>query len=137
VNDESRLRVQLGDVREGLLAVHKALLAVARTEYEREHGPVASPGALLQLLVHDAAFVWLHPVSELAARADELLEEADLPVAEVSALARTAAEILTPDEAGAGFAKRYFDALQASPDVVLAHAGARRAVKALGAQFEA
>jgi len=124
-------RAQLTALREGLLAVHKALLAIARAEYEGEHGPVAGPGALLQLLIHDEAFAWLHPVSELAARADELLEEDAIPEAEVSAIARAAGELLTPDEAGTGFPRRYFDALQGSPEVVMAHAGARRAVDAL------
>lgn len=124
-------RAQLTALREGLLAVHKALLAIARAEYEGEHGPVAGPGALLQLLIHDEAFAWLHPVSELAARADELLEQDAIPEAEVAAIARAAGELLTPDEAGTGFANRYFDALQGSPEVVMAHAGARRAVDAL------
>jgi hypothetical protein len=118
-------------LREGLLAVHKALLAVARADYEREHDPVPSPGALLQLLIHDEAFAWLHPVSELAARADELAEEEEIPDAEVAAVARVAGELLRPDENGTGFGKRYFDALQTSPDVVLAHAEARRAIEAL------
>lgn len=119
---------RLTALREGLLAVHKALLAIARAEYEREHGPVGGPGALLQLLVRDEAFAWLHPLSELAARADELLEEAEVPVAELSAMARAASDLLSPDEGGAGFGKRYFDALQASPDVVMAHVEARRAI---------
>jgi hypothetical protein len=114
-----------------LLAVHKALLTIAREEYEREHGTVPGPGALLQLLVHDEAFAWLHPVSELAARADELLEEPELPDAELSAIGRAAAELLTADEGGTGFGRKYFEALQSSPDVVLAHAGARRAISAL------
>ncbi len=122
---------QLTALREALLAVHKALLAIARAEYEGEHGPVAGPGALLQLLIHDEAFAWLHPISELAARADELLEEEPIPEAEVSAIARAAGELLTPDETGTGFPKRYFDALQSSPEVVMAHASARRAVDAL------
>jgi hypothetical protein len=131
VTDDRHDRARLGDLREALLAVHKALLAIARADYERDHGPVAGPGALLQLLVRDEAFAWLHPVSELAARADELQEEAELPAAEVSAIARTAAQLLSPDEASTGFARRYFEALQASPDAVLAHAGAKRAIAAL------
>jgi hypothetical protein len=131
VTDDRQARARLEGVREGLLAVHKALLAIARADYEGEHGPVAGPGALLQLLIRDEAFAWLHPVSELAARADELLDEPEIPAAELAAIARTASELLTPDEAGAGFAKRYFDALQGSPDVVMAHASARRAIDAL------
>jgi hypothetical protein len=137
VTDEERARGRLAEVREGLLAVHKALLTIARDDYELEHGPVGGPGRLLQLLVHDEAFAWLHPVSELAARADELLEEEVIPPAELTAIAQAAAELLTPDEGGTGFAKRYFDALQASPDVVMAHAAARRAVQALAVRSEA
>jgi hypothetical protein len=125
---------RLTALREGLLAVHKTLLAIARADYESEHGPVAGPGALLQLLIHDQAFAWLHPVSELAARADEMLEEEELPDADIAAIARAASELLTPDEGGTGFAKKYFDALQSSPEVVMAHAGARRAVEALRPQ---
>jgi hypothetical protein len=133
VSGDERARALLDDVREGLLGVHKALLAIARDEYESVHGPIAGPGALLQLLIGDEAFAWLHPVSELAARADELLEEPAIPAAELSAMARAAAELLAPDEAGSGFAKRYFDAIQASPDVAMAHAQARRAITASAA----
>lgn len=128
---QDREHALLEAVREGLLGVHKALLAIARSEYEAEHGPIAGPGALLQLLIGDEAFAWLHPVSELAARADELVEEPTIPPAELSAIARAAAGLLAPDEAGAGFAKRYFDAIQSSPDVAMAHAAARRAITAL------
>ncbi|HEX8795718.1 MAG TPA: hypothetical protein VF765_32435 [Polyangiaceae bacterium] len=126
-------RAQLEALREGLLGVHKALLAIARAEYEGANGPIAGPGALLQLLIGDEAFAWLHPVSELAARADELMEEPAIAAAELSAIARTAATLLAPDEAGSGFAKRYFDAIQASPDVAMAHAEARRAIAAMSA----
>lgn len=122
---------RLEAVREALLAVHKSLLVIARAEYEKEHGPIANPGALLQLLIKDDSFAWLHPVSELASRADELSEEKEVPAAELDALAKTLGELLTPNENGAGFAKKYFDAIQSSPDVALAHAAARRAVGAL------
>ncbi|HTQ42416.1 MAG TPA: hypothetical protein VMI75_06625 [Polyangiaceae bacterium] len=133
MTDHERARALLEDVREGLLGVHKALLAIARAEYEGLHGPIASPGTLLQLLIGDEAFAWLHPVSELAARADELVEEPELPDEELTAIARTAGDLLAPDEVGSGFAKRYFDAIQSSPDVAMAHAQARRAITALSA----
>jgi hypothetical protein len=122
---------RLEALRDGLLAVHKTLLGIARADYEKTHGPVAGPGALLHLLINDAAFAWLHPVSELAARSDELLEEEEIPDAELVAIARTAAELLTPNEDGTGFAKKYFDAIQSEPDVVIAHVSARRAIAAL------
>jgi hypothetical protein len=130
-DDQRSTRAGLEALREGLLGVHKALLAIARAEYEGEHGPIATPGTLLQLLIHDESFAWLHPVSELASRADELAEEESLPGAEVAAVARTAEGLLAPDENGTGFARRYFEALQSSPEVVMAHAEARLAVGAL------
>jgi hypothetical protein len=133
VSDHQRTIGRLEALREGLLAVHKALLDVARADYEGLNGPVGSPGALLQLLIHDDAFAWLHPISELAARADELLDEDEVPAAEASAIARAARELLAPDESGQGFPKRYFDAIQSRPDVVMAHAQARRAIDAFGA----
>jgi hypothetical protein len=131
VADRQTIIARLEGLREGLLAVHKALLDLARAEYEGLHGPVAGPGALLQLLIQDEAFAWLHPISGLAARADELLEEPEIPVLEAAAVARAARELLAPDENGQGFPKRYFDALQSAPHVVLAHAQARRAIDAL------
>ena len=125
-------RAGLTALREGLLGVHKALLAIARADYEREHEAVDSPAALLQLLIHHESFAWLHPVSELAARADELAEEDPIPAAEVAAIVRVAVDLLRPDEGGTGFSRKYFDALQGSPDVVMAHAEARRVIDAFG-----
>ena len=43
-----------------------------------------------------------------------------------------AQELLTPNEAGRGFEKRYFEALQRDPDVVLAHGKTRKLVESLG-----
>jgi len=40
--------------------------------------------------------------------------------------------LLTPNEAGQGFEKRYFEALQRDPDVVLAHGKTRKLVESLG-----
>jgi type IV secretory pathway protease TraF len=41
-------------------------------------------------------------------------------------------ELLAPNETGTGFAKRYFEALQRDPDVVLAHARMRKILSSLG-----
>ena len=43
-----------------------------------------------------------------------------------------ARELLAPNETGTGFAKRYFEALQRDPDVVLAHARMRKVLSSLG-----
>ncbi|MDR4466085.1 MAG: hypothetical protein MRJ66_17665 [Nitrospira sp.] len=109
-----------------LLRLHKALLDDERVAYERVHGRIPSNGAFLQLALNDAWFAWLRPLSQLMAKLDELSEE-DEPstrgkCAEVLASVRA---LLTPTEVGEGFGWQYHDALQRSPDVVLAHAAVR------------
>ena len=56
-----------------LKVLHRALLAAAQVAFEVEHGPVGGALQLLHLLVHDPAFAWLRPISELTADLDSLL----------------------------------------------------------------
>ncbi len=119
-------RTHLDNVSRALLRLHKALLDGERVSYERVHGRIPSNGAFFQLVLGDAWFAWLRPLSHLMARFDELCEEDEASsraeIAEVIASART---LLTPSEDGEGFARHYYDALQREPDVVLAHAATR------------
>ena len=113
---------------QALLRLHKALLDDERVSYERVHGRIPSNGAFLQLVLGDAWFAWLRPLSQLMARLDELGEEDESPGGQDTAtLIASVRTLLTPSEEGTGFGKHYYDALQREPDVVLAHA----AVKAL------
>src|SRR6476469_1364077 len=66
----------LSQVRRTLLDLHKALIERERAIYEKTHGAV-SAGEMLQLLIRDAAFSWLHPISELIVRVDELISNAN------------------------------------------------------------
>ena len=63
---------RLIDLRTRLLALHKALLDDAKSAYEMDRGRIASAGALLQLVIHDPWFAWLHQLSELVVRIDEM-----------------------------------------------------------------
>jgi hypothetical protein len=111
-----------------LLRLHKALLDDERVAYERVYGRIESNGAFLQLVLGDAWFAWLRPLSQLMVRLDELGEgEEGSAYAEITALMASMRTLLTPMEEGDGFGRHYFNALQREPDVVLAHA----AVKAL------
>ena len=69
-------RESLTQVRQTLLDLHKALIERERAAYEKDHGAV-SPGEMLQLLIRHAAFSWLHPISELIVRVDELISNAN------------------------------------------------------------
>ncbi len=124
---EQRARdVSLDNVFHALLRLHKALLDDERISYERVHGRIPSNGAFLQLVLNDAWFVWLRPLSQVIARFDELSEEHEpSALEEIQALLVAVRTLLMPTEAGEGFSRQYHDALQRSPDVVLAHAAAR------------
>jgi hypothetical protein len=121
------LAAQLGATRDGLLAVHKALLDEERVRYEREVGPVGSAGRLLQLVIHDPWFAWLHPLTELVVQIDELVAAKEPPPdGTPEALLRQARRLLSPSAEGDAFQQRYHMALQESAGVVLAHAEATR-----------
>ena len=119
-------RIHLENLSRALLRLHKALLDGERVSYERVHGRIPSNGAFFQLVLGDAWFAWLRPLSQLMARFDELCEEnEDSGRPEMGELMASARTLLTPSEAGEGFARHYYDALQREPDVVLAHAATR------------
>ena len=119
------------DIRRGLLGVHKALLESERVTFERARGRVASSGEFLQLVMRDPWFAWLQPLSEMIVQIDETLdvEEAATEVAARHLLER-ARVMLRPSEAGNLFEKKYYDALQRDPAVVLAHAGVSKLLAA-------
>ncbi len=119
-------RAHLDRLSRALMRLHKSLLDGERVAYERVHGRIASNGEFLQLLLGDAWFAWLRPLSQSMARLDEL-SESDEPsahdaIAEQLSSLRT---LLTPSEEGERFGRQYYEALQRDPDVVLAHAAVR------------
>jgi hypothetical protein len=98
------------------------LLDTERITYEQVRGRVSS-GELLQLVIEHEQFAWLHRISELVVQIDEMLV-ADEPVSldDVQNLFADARSLLTPSEVGNGFARKYYNALQREPSVVMAHA---------------
>jgi hypothetical protein len=116
------IQERLTDLRNGLLHHHKILLDSERDSYEHEIGKITSSGQLLQLVIHDPWFAWLHEISELIVFIDETLESKE-PIAAVDAdkLVQQARTLLIPAEDGEEFARRYDQAMQRDPDVVIAH----------------
>ncbi len=115
-------REQLTRVRTVLLRLHKTLLEFERVNYERERGKIDNSYAYLQLVMSDPWFAWLRQLSELIVEMDELLAAKEAPdEATAKALIQQAAILLTPLESGTEFQKKYFAAMQQSPEVVLAH----------------
>jgi hypothetical protein len=123
VSDTTRETVT--QLRQGLLKLHKILLELERTAYERGRGRISNSYEYLQIVLKDPWFDWLHRLSELIVQIDATLDTAnsDSPSTEEDALAliRRAKLLLAPSELGSEFQKNYFLALQQSPDVVLLH----------------
>jgi hypothetical protein len=118
----------LPDVRLNILKLHRALLDAERQDYERIHGRT-NPGEFLALVIGDAGFAWLQPLTALIVRLDELLEEDSAPGDREAWLARVR-ELLAPDPQGNAFQRHYAASLQRSVDVVLAHGATLQALPA-------
>lgn len=107
------------EVRERLLDLHKALVDAERRDYERARGRLPDRD-FLDALLRDPALAWLGALTALIVRLDQLLEESEPqpdpadPIAEIR-------KLLRPDAGGSEFQRKYADALQRSPDAVLAH----------------
>jgi catechol 2,3-dioxygenase len=129
ITDEVRDRLR--DLRRRLLHLHKVLLDDAKVAYEMDRGRVGTPGYLLQLVINDPWFAWLHALSELIVRMDQSAEDGLKTRADAIAFVDQVERLLTASENGEGFARRYYEALQRQPAVVLAHADVRRVVKSL------
>jgi catechol 2,3-dioxygenase len=125
-------RERLRELRAKLLQLHKVLLDDARASYEMDRGRVPSNASLLQLVINDPWFAWLHSLSELVVRIDETIDS-DSPAtdADAAALINEVEKLLTASENGEGFHRRYYDALQRQPAVVMAHADVRRVIKSM------
>lgn len=124
---------RLTELRNGLLSLHKTLLDSERATYERDIARISSSGELLKLVLYDPWFAWLHELSQFVVLIDETLDAEEPPLGmEAQRFIEQSWELLSPDEMGTGFAKRYFEALQRDPDVVLAHARMRKVLAGLG-----
>jgi hypothetical protein len=118
-----KTRSQLVNARQVLLRLHKTLLEFEREAYERGQGRISNSYAFLQLVMSDPWFAWLRQLSELIVEMDELLAARE-PASETTALAlmEQSRVLLTPTESGSEFQRKYFTAMQQSPEVVVAHA---------------
>ena len=70
-------RDALKELRHGLLRLHKLLLDLERRDFERARGRIANSYELLQLVLKDPWFDWLHRLSELIVQIDEGLDTRD------------------------------------------------------------
>ena len=81
-SSDAAIRTKLDSLAQALRHYHSALLDFAKGEYEFLHGPVKSPYELYSLVMNDASFQWLRPVSGLMATLDEVLDAKDRTLTE-------------------------------------------------------
>ena len=117
-----KTRQQLTNIRQVLLRLHKTLLEFERQAYERVHDRISNSYQFLQLVMSDPWFAWLRQLSELIVEMDELLAAREAPSESTAlALMEQSRMLLTPTESGSEFQRKYFTAMQQSPEVVVAH----------------
>jgi hypothetical protein len=114
----------LRDLRLKLLRLHKILLDIERSDYEKMFGSVNS-GQLLQLVINGSQFAWLRMISALVVEMDETLDglngESPATSEELNSLLAQARLLLTSSD-NEVFRQKYQAALQREPAVVMAHA---------------
>jgi hypothetical protein len=121
-DDDATAREKLVTLRLALLKLHKTLLDMERREYERANGKV-TVGELFRLVIDHQQFGWLHNISEFVVRLDETLAgENPVTPEDVRTAISLARKMFAPSEAGDAFQKKYFDAIQSDPSVVIDHA---------------
>lgn len=121
-DDDATAREKLITLRLALLKLHKTLLDMERREYERANGKV-TVGELFRLVIDHQQFGWLHNISEFVVRLDETLAgENPVTPEDVRTAFSLARKMFAPSEEGDAFQKKYFDAIQSDPSVVIDHA---------------
>jgi hypothetical protein len=116
-------------MRHELLDLHRSLVDTERREYERARGRMTDR-AFLGALISDPVLAWLNPLTSLIVRLDELLEEeGPQSAAQLDDCVSEIRKLLKPAAEGQGFQRKYEDAMQRSPEVVVAHGKVMRALQ--------
>jgi hypothetical protein len=127
-----RTRERLKRLRDGLLRLHKSILDSERAAYERDVARITTTGQYLQLVLDDPWFAWLHELSQFIVLIDETLDfEEPATAADADRLTAQARRLVAPSESANGFARKYYEAMQRDPAVVLAHRDMIRAFEDL------
>ncbi|HBI11926.1 hypothetical protein [Franconibacter pulveris] len=122
-------RAQLKALSSTLRKLHKALVDFETVRF----GDPGSAFEHLQLLTSHPQFAWLRQISEILVEIDERLDNKEEPVdaAALETVRKTVGALLAlGPENGSEFHQKYLDALQASPQVAMAHGELRHLLAA-------
>ncbi len=119
----------LQQIHEQVLVLHRALLRAEQEAWERLNGRHLNNVELLEMTIADPWFAWLQPLTALLLLlGDAMAGRGDDPEATAVAALRSARQLLHPDDDGTDFQQRYFEFVQRTPEVTLAHGAALRAL---------
>lgn len=110
----------LQKLRRSLLHLHKTLLEMERSDFERDFGRLTS-GELLQLVINHAQFAWLRLISALVVQIDEMLSADEPATMNDFRELLTQTRLLFNSPSDEVFREKYQAALQREPEVVMAH----------------
>jgi hypothetical protein len=119
-------RQKLTDLHKSLLALHKVLLDDERKAYEKINGRVETSAQLLNLVMYDSWFDWLHKISETVVKIDELMEDEEATYEDASDILSALRTLFQSGEPESDFFKKYKQALTREPAAVLAHIDVQR-----------
>lgn len=122
-------RTRLKAISATLRKLHKALIDMETQRF----GPVGSPFEHLQLVATHPQFAWIRRLSEILVELDERLDEAEEIDQEALVSYREVIEsLLAPgQEKENDFSRQYVAALQAAPEVAIAHGALRHGLLSL------
>ncbi|MCM2282906.1 MAG: hypothetical protein NDI61_13785 [Bdellovibrionaceae bacterium] len=115
-------RRRMRDLHGGLLRLHKILLDNERIAYEKVHGKVETSGQLLNLVMYDQWFDWLHRISEMIVQIDELMENEEASLDDAYKILAALRGLFQHAPEDPAFGAKYRAVLQREPAAVLAHA---------------
>jgi hypothetical protein len=133
-SNQDGIRQRLTELRNELLRLHKTLLDSESASYDRDIARIRSRGQLLELVLHDPWFAWLHELSELVVLIDEAMDtkEPAVTASDADRFLAKARELVSPADGGGEFRRHYLEALQRDPNVVMAHSQAMKLLASLG-----
>ncbi len=122
---------QVGELRQTLLELHKAILDAQRIEYERAFGRIETSGEFLGLVLNHPEFEWIRSLSALMAQLDEWAEGGDEATDEAREGIVDALRALIKREGGSNvaFSTRYWTMVHDEPNVTVAHVKTWRLVE--------
>jgi len=117
-----RTRERLTHLRNGMLRLHKLLLDSEKSAYEHDVERITTTGQYLNLVLNDPWFAWLRDLSQFVVLIDETLDQEEpVTASDADRLIVRGRELVSPSENGNGFGRKYWEAMQRDPAVVLAH----------------